>query len=439
MPMEDFSPAPAARDFMHLFTDREAAFAASLFTRLERETRDDNGGVRRASFGSGEQVAWNMFAEVGSSLGLDVAVDRGGNLHLRLPGQDPDLPGWLTGSHLDSVPNGGNFDGAAGIVAGLAVVAAYRHARVRPRRSMTVLGIRGEEASSWYGGKHQSHFGSRAALGLLGQDELNTAVNLASGKALAADLQAVNGLALASDRIGTSLRPENYKGFVELHIEQGPVLEHLGIPVGIVSGIRGSARLREGSCKGEYTHSGAVPREYRRDAVLAAAELCHCIELEWGRRLQEGKDLVCTVGKLYTDPASHSVSKVPGEVRFSIDFRSLDSKLLEEMVDRTRSVAAEIGQRRNVAFEADAFDFSLGTEMHADIADLMTRCAIELNIRTTRIASGAGHDAQEFSRAGFPTAMIFVRNSFGSHNPRESMEMNDFMEGVRLLACLTAQ
>lgn len=408
-------------------------FAEHLFDDLRASTAD-GAGVTRESFGAGEQAAVDLCAARAASLGLQTRCDAGGNLHMTLAGRNPDLPGWITGSHLDSVPQGGNFDGAAGVVAGLTVLAAWRQAGSLPERSITVIGIRGEEASSWYRGHHDGHLGSRAALGLLTAQELTTAINIRSGAPLREHLARIGldpeGIAAGRSKLDAA----GHRGFVELHIEQGPVLEALDRPVGVVSGIRGSARARAARCVGAYTHSGAVPHEYRQDAVLATAELCHRLDHVWEQVRAHGRDLVFTVGKLYTNPDAHSISKVPGEVSFSIDFRSLDLDVLHELMAASRALAEEIGARRKVRFELGEFNVSAPVVTDAVLRNLIAQGARELDIAAHPIASGAGHDAQEFSRAGFPTAMIFVRNANGSHNPQEAMRIDDFMRGTQLLA-----
>lgn len=408
-------------------------FATALLGDLRALTLDGD-GVSRESFGHGEQVALDLLAGMARELALDVSTDVAGNLHMTLPGQDRSLPAWITGSHVDSVPQGGNYDGAAGVVAGLTAIRAFRQASRVPRRTVTVIGIRGEEASSWYHGNHGGHLGSRAALGRLTDAELAGAVSVSTGKTLECTLrdQGVDTDAIAA---GTpALAASRYRGFLELHIEQGPVLENRQMPVGIVTGIRGSARARNARCIGEYTHSGAVPHEYRSDAVLATVELCHRLDRAWDAERARGGDLVYTVGKLFTNPERHSLTKVPGETSFVIDFRSEAIETLNDMVATAHQLAAEIAARRRVRFELGKFNLSAPSTMDPGLRQLLSQGAACLRIPAIPIASGAGHDAQEFERAGFPSAMIFVRNSHGSHNPREAMNMDDFLHGTQLLA-----
>ena len=413
--------------------DEAMPIGVELLETLRSKTAD-GAGVSRESYGAGEQLAHELLMKTAEALGLESRVDFAGNLYMTLPGRERSAPGWITGSHLDSVPMGGNFDGAAGVIAGLVAVAALRKCRAEPPRDITVMGIRAEEASSWYGGSHNGHLGSRAALGMLPESELHGAVNSRSGRTLAQHISdaGFDTQAIAAGRI--ALERDRYLGYVELHIEQGPVLENRGLPVGIVTGIRGSARLRSARCIGEYTHSGAVPHEYRSDAVLATAELCYRLDRAWEDVRNAGGDLVFTVGKLYTDAHAHALTKVPGEAAFTIDLRSQDRATLDAMIARTRELALEIGERRRVRFELGDFNMQEPAVMDERLRNVLAREAQVLGIEPLAMPSGAGHDAQDFAVAGYPAAMIFVRNANGSHNPSEALDMDDFALGTQLLA-----
>ncbi|MCC6533402.1 MAG: hydantoinase/carbamoylase family amidase [Burkholderiales bacterium] len=408
-------------------------FAESLFDRLKANTAD-GAGVSREPYGPGEQYAHDLMAASARELELGVESDRAGNLYMTLPGRDRSLPAWITGSHLDSVPVGGNYDGAAGVIAGLAVLAAFRRHGFTPLRDVIVMGVRAEELGSWYGGNHQSHIGSRAALGVLPPAELQAARHSRSGRTLADQMRAAGFDPDAITNAAARLSPERCHGYLELHIEQGPVLEARGLPVGIVSGIRGSARARNARCIGAYSHSGAVPREYRSDAVLATAALCVGLDQAWSAVQCAGGDLVFTVGKLYTDGQQHSLTKVPGETWFSIDLRSQELATLEHMTRQARSLAEAIGRERRVRFDLGAFDLSPPATMDAVLRGALGAGAQALGIAAHEQPSGAGHDAQDFAQAGFRAGMIFVRNANGSHNPHEAMAMADFCLGTQLLA-----
>jgi N-carbamoyl-L-amino-acid hydrolase len=412
--------------------DAAMPLGIELLETLRTETAD-RAGVSRETYGPKEQFAHDLLRKAAENLDLETRIDFAGNLYMTLAGSDRSAPGWITGSHLDSVPMGGNFDGAAGVIAGLVALAALRKLGHSPARDITVMGIRAEEASSWFAGSHNGHLGSRAALGMLPRSELDGAINSRSGRTLAQhiadagfDVEAIAAGRQALDR-------DRYRGYIELHIEQGPVLENRAIPVGIVTGIRGSARLRSARCIGEYTHSGAVPHEYRSDAVLATAELCYQLDREWEAVRKANGDLVFTVGKLYTDSKAHALTKVPGETAFTMDLRSQHLGTLEDMMAKTRALADEIGRRRRVRFELGEFNVSPPAIMDASLQAQLSDDARELGIDALALPSGAGHDAQDFAHAGYPAAMIFVRNAHGSHNPHEALDPADLALGTQLL------
>jgi len=412
--------------------------AESCFEALRAATQDGP-GVTRPSYQAGEQRAHDQMAAWACRLGLQVTADAAGNLSMRWPGSAPSLPAWVTGSHLDSVHQGGNFDGAAGVVAGLLACEALREAGFSPRRDLVVMGFRAEECSTWFVGRHGGHLGSRAALGLLDPAELDTATHIATGKTLAQMIDAA-GFDSARLRQPEPLLPAStLAGYVELHIEQGPVLEGAGIPVGVVSSIRGCYRARNASAVGEYSHSGGVPHEFRRDAVMAVADLLMQMDDEWTRRRGIGEDMVLTFGKLYTEQALHSIVKVPGRVDFAVDIRSQDNETLMQVEALLRRLADEIGARRRVRIDLGAIDRVTPARMAAVLQTRLDAHARALGVPTMRIASGGGHDAADFHDVGVPTAMLFVRNANGSHNPDEAMAMADFIQGVRVLACFLAE
>jgi N-carbamoyl-L-amino-acid hydrolase len=412
--------------------ERAALDSAELFDRLRQPW--PLGGVGRDTYGPGEQYAHDLIRQEAQALGLSVETDFAGNLWATLPGRDRSLAAWVTGSHLDSVPEGGNFDGAAGVVAGLAVIKALRSTGKQAARDIMLAAFRAEEASSWFRGDFGSHVGSRAALGLLAPQELQRARHVRSDRTL---FECMRDAGAQPEKIALGHRavnPERCHGFVELHIEQGPVLVERQLPVGVVTAIRGSARARQARVTGEDAHSGAVPHEYRHDAVLAGVELCHRLDRAWEALRLQGRDLVFTVGKMFTDPARHSITKVPGHLEFSIDLRSQDAQVLDEMQALAQESARQIAAARGVHIELGSFNRSAPARMDpALIASLESACK-RLGVPALSLPSGAGHDAADFASCGVPSAMVFVRNDQGSHNPKEAMAIEDFAQGARVLA-----
>jgi N-carbamoyl-L-amino-acid hydrolase len=413
------------------------SYASSVFDAL-RTLSEDAPGVTRASFMEGEQAAHDEITRRARELGLGVSTDAVGNLSVRMPGRRPDLPIWITGSHLDSVHHGGNFDGAAGVIAALVAMAAMIDAGFQTERDVVLMAFRAEECSTWFVGRHGGHLGSRAALGLLWPDELDTAVHISTGLSFR---EMVDNAGFDAARIESGppvLQADRIAGYVELHLEQGPILEHREIPVGIVTGIRGAYRVRNAGTLGAYSHSGAVPRELRQDAVFATADLVMALDREWSRRRIADQDLVVTFGKFSTDPDVHSIVKVPGEVKFAVDIRSQEQKVLDDMEAHLRNAADEISRQRKVTFTLDPLDRVRPAVMDPGLVGALQQAAEELGIPSLTMASGGGHDAADFAEVGVPSVMIFVRNAHGSHNPEESMELTDFMQATRLLTRLIA-
>ncbi len=408
-------------------------FAERLFTELGEKTADGV-GVTRGSYGEGEQLAHDLLEDAADSLNLEINKDPAGNLYMTLPGQDRDAPAWFVGSHLDSVYHGGNFDGAAGVISGVSAQATLQRLNIIPARDITVMGIRAEECSTWFVGHHGGHLGSRAVLGLLWPGEMESAVHVHTGRTLA---QCMDDAGFDSSYFQEHnqpyLRPDNVKGYFELHIEQGPVLHHEGCPIGIVTGIRGCLRARSAHTNGIYTHSGAVPQEMRQDAVLGTAELILDIEQKCTEARADGRDMVFAAGKFFTDSDHHSIVKVPGSVEFSIDIRSQDTVVLKEMQTYITKRATEINQRRGIDIDLNEISLVTPAVMDEGYRNHMQRGAELLEISYMDIPSGAGHDAADFHDVGIPSAMIFIRNDHGSHNPDEAMELEDFALGTRLL------
>ncbi len=397
--------------------------AASLFEGLSRATRRGR-GIVRDSYGDGEQAAHDLVRSAAEGAALEVTIDAIGNLSMTLPGRDRKAPSVIMGSHLDSVPQGGNFDGAAGVVAGLCALTALNRARYVPGFDLTVMGIRAEE-SAWF---DIAYLGSGGAFGLLDPACLSIARS-DNGRSLEATLKERGFDPQPIRERRRLLDPAHIRAYLELHIEQGPTLVARGLPAAVVSGIRGCKRFRNARCLGQYAHSGAVDRPYRHDAVAATVALLHHMERVWLKQQEEGADLVLTAGELYTDPAMHGPSKIAGETHFVLDLRSLFDATVETVAAEARSAAGLIGKEYRVQF-----DLGATSDSPAAVMDRRLRAKLMgLLEQPFEMASGAGHDAAVFSKVGIPSAMIFVRNEYGSHNPDEAMSMDDFGVGARAL------
>jgi N-carbamoyl-L-amino-acid hydrolase len=406
--------------------ERWRGLAAQVFQQL-RELSFDGVGINRESYGAGEERAIEYVESLAHSLGLVTSRDPAQNLLIDLPGQR-NGPAVIIGSHLDSVPNGGNFDGAAGVLAGLICLARLKSEGVLAPSPLRVISFRAEE-SAWFG---RPCIGSAAMLGLLDPADLaaphrNGTVTLEQRmRASGADVERIRAREVL-------LGPADVAAYFELHIEQGPVLVSRKLPTAVVTGIRGNVRHRRVLCVGEAGHSGAVPRWLRRDAVLAVSELLHRLEEHWRRLLEGGYDLVFTVGILGTDPRDHAITRIPGEVAFSFEARSQDQETLEEFHLLFRNEVTAVGRERKVEFKLDPRVDTAPARLDSGLIEQLLDASEALGLPREPIPSGAGHDAAVFARAGIRSAMVFVRNEHGSHNPAEAMDLEDFMAGVDIL------
>ncbi|MGH6912581.1 MAG: Zn-dependent hydrolase, partial [Geminicoccales bacterium] len=409
--------------------ERQLPMAERFFSDLARRTQDGE-GVTRAAWSPEDQAGIDMLAQAGRGLGLEVAHDPAGNVYLTLPGRNRNLPAVLMGSHLDSVPKGGNYDGAAGAVAGLVVLATLKERGVTPTCDMRCVGLRGEE-SVWYG---IAYIGSRLAVGALDPAMADRLVRGDTGRTLAEHMRAVGVNPAVLRAAEPYISPANTRAFLELHIEQGPLLVERNLPAAIPTVIRGNVRFPYARCLGAYAHSAAVPRGQRRDALLATVELVGRLDALWQALEAEGHaDTVFTVGKLYTDPGEHAMTKVPGACRFTLNFGGTSKNVLDKFRDRTRALGVEIAEKRNVAFELGECVGSDPTPLEPALRARLSDAASALGIPTIEMPT-VGHDASIFARAGIPSAMVLVRNRHGSHNAAEAMDIADFGEGVKLLA-----
>ncbi len=401
--------------------------AERLFDAL-RAMSFDGVGITRECFTGTETEALRIIEAEALRLGLETEWDAGANLWATFPGTAPELPAVACGSHLDSVPQGGNFDGAAGVIAGLLAIAQLKAEGFRPRRSLRLLVLRGEE-SAFYG---QAYLGSLALFGRLRAEDL-AARNVTSGRTLGEAMASVGIDTARVERGERLIDPTSLACWLELHIEQGPVLVAREMPVAVVTGIRGNLRHRAVECLGEAGHSGAVPRWLRHDTVFAVAELITRLDRHWRTLLERGRDLVITSGIVGTDPAEHAMARIPGKLTFSLDIRSQNPETLEAFYDLFLSECDGIAQERGVRFTTGRRVDAAPAQMDPALMETLRAQLRGMELPDEPMPSGAGHDAAVFANGGVPSGMIFVRNTHGSHNPKEAMEMSDFHLGAELL------
>jgi beta-ureidopropionase / N-carbamoyl-L-amino-acid hydrolase len=404
----------------------QRGLAATLFDQLRRDGLDDP-GVTRDPYGAGEQRAHATVTEVAQRLGLRIEHDAAANLYMTLPGRDPSAKRVIVGSHLDSVPHGGNFDGAAGVVAGLVAVAALQRTGITLACDLTVMGIRAEE-SIWF---QVSYIGSRGALGMLPDGALDVR-RIDTGRTLADHMADCGGDPDALRARHRFLDPAQLRAYIELHIEQAPSLVAAGRPVAICTGIPGNFRYPDARIEGSHDHVG-LPRRFRHDAAMAGAEFAMALDGIWEAHEAKGVPMACTIGRFHTDPAAHGMTIVPGTFNFSLDVRAYDEAVLAELERQVDAIIASIEQRRGVRFHRGAKARAAVGHVDQPMKLVLETGAATLGIPVLELGSPASHDAAAFGAAGVPMGMIFIRNENGSHNPREAMAIDDFMAGTSLL------
>lgn len=399
----------------------------ALFDQLRQDGLDEP-GVSRDPYGAGEQRAHATVARAAEALGLEIARDDAANLYMTLPGRDRTAPVLVIGSHLDSVPHGGNFDGAAGVLAGLATVAVLRDLGVTPQCDIVVMGIRAEE-SIWF---QVSYIGSRGSLGTLPDGALDVR-RVDTGRSLADHIADCGG---NPDALRSGARyfcdTTKIRAYVELHIEQAPSLVEAGRPVAICTGIPGNFRFPDARIEGSHDHVG-LPRRFRRDAAMAGAEFAMALDTLWAEYDARGIPMACTLGRFHTDPAAHGLTIVPGAFQFSLDVRAYDEAILADLEEKVGRIIEGIEQRRGVRFHLGVRAGAAVGLVEPLIKQGFEAAARDQGIPVLHIGSPASHDAAAFAAAGIPMGMVFVRNENGSHNPDEAMTIDDFLDGTSIL------
>jgi allantoate deiminase len=366
----------------------------------------DGDGVTREAWTPVLMEAYDWLAGRLRALGLAVDLDRAGNLVARWEAGDG--PAVVLGSHLDSVPNGGRFDGALGVLAGLDAIRALRERGFEPARPVWLVAFMDEEGSRFGAGM----LGSRAFCGhdvtplLDRRDQRGTTV-----------AQAMTILGFEPERIGEARAIDRVGAYLELHIEQGPVLETRGADVGVVTGIAGLTGLLA-TFTGRAGHAGTTPMEGREDALVAAAEAVLAV------REQGTGGVMATVGRMSVRPGAYNV--IPSEVELTIDLRSPDADALAAAEERLRTRLGEAELRDLHRMPPQPMDPGLREHLHA--------AAAAEQLTAIDLPSGAGHDAMILA-PHVPAAMLFVPSRGGvSHHPAELTTPEQCAAGARVLA-----
>ena len=341
------------------------------------------------------------------SLGMSVSVDSAGNLRGHYPGVRPDAPRLLVGSHLDTVPCAGAFDGVLGVVLGIAVVESLNGRRLP--FGIEIAGFSEEEGVRF----GVPFIGSRALIGTV--DAALLEKKDARGCTVA---QAIRDFGLDPSRVSEAILKGPVLGYVEFHIEQGPVLDQLGFPVGVVEGIAGQTRARV-SFRGRANHAGTAPMHLRHDAVAAVAEWILAVE----REARATPGLVATVGQVEAIPGASNV--IAGEARASLDVRHATDAQRAAGMDRIVAAAQDIARRRELTFECSARQEQVAVACDPNLVMAMEKAVERAGLPLHRLTSGAGHDAMILAQK-VPVAMLFLRSPGGiSHHPDESVRPQD--------------
>jgi ureidoglycolate amidohydrolase len=377
--------------------------------------------VTRVLFSEADLRGRDYVRRAARAAGLTVREDAVGNLFARWPGRDPALAAVATGSHTDAIPNAGRFDGVVGVLGGIAALAALRRAGFEPRRSLEVVMFTAEEPT-------------RFGLGCLGSRLMAGALPLEKARALRDRAgRSLEELRTAAGCAGTlesvRLPAGCYHSFVELHIEQGPLLEQEGIPIGVVEHIAGPSSYRV-TLQGEGGHAGAVLMPVRHDASLAAAEIA--LAVERGARESGSPDTVGTTGVWRIEPGA--INSVPFRAQIEIDLRDTRLETRARALAGIRAVADESCRRRGLRLEFDEINADPPAAGDPATIAIAEQVCAELGVRARRMVSRAYHDSLFMARI-CPTTMIFIpcRNGW-SHRPEEFAEAGHIATGVDVLA-----
>jgi N-carbamoyl-L-amino-acid hydrolase len=375
-------------------------------------------GIDRALFTAADHAARRRFADWAHAGGLSIEQDRAGNVFARLSG-GADGPPIQCGSHLDTVKGGGAYDGAFGVVGGLEALERIAAGGVVTRRPLEVVAWAGEE-------------GSRFPLGCLGSSAYARLTSFEEICALAGDdgqtfADALDGPSGLLDDVPLRADFPAPAAYIELHIEQGPLLERAGLRLGVVSAIAGQRRLRV-DIEGRPGHAGTLPMPGRADALCAASEVILAVE----RAAHDVGDAVATVGWVSVEPNQTNI--VPGRVALRIDVRSVDDARVAEIERRVRTAAADSVRRRHTPIGVELIEWRPAAPMDARMRAIVRSACERLVAQPLELPSGAGHDAMCLARI-VPAAMIFVPSIGGhSHVAQEKTAPEDLELGIEALA-----
>ncbi|SFD88336.1 allantoate deiminase/N-carbamoyl-L-amino-acid hydrolase [Lentibacillus persicus] len=378
------------------------------------------GGVTRLALTKEYKEAINLITQWMEEAGMHVFLDAAGNLIGRKEGHKTKKPPIVLGSHIDSVKNGGKFDGVIGVIGGIEVVQHLTEEKFNLKRTIEVIAFCEEEGTRFLSG---GMFGSRAMVGDIKNSEME-----AKDKDGITREQGFKDFGLDPNNIKQAVRNKNaIEIYLEMHIEQGPVLTQKETPLGIVTGITGVS-LMEIIVEGEQNHAGGTPMNARKDALLAASEIALTIEEIFNNY---GGVSVGTITRMHAQP--DQVNIIPGRATMTLDVRDIEIERRDKILKEIENRAENVGQERGVTFQFRPVLHAEPTMCAEEIISTMQTESKKMKLKYHNMPSGGGHDAQIISKIA-DIGMIFVRSKGGSHNPNEFASIKDITDGTKLLS-----
>lgn len=372
------------------------------------------GGVSRVAYSEADLAGRSYVIGLMKAAGLDVTIDAAGNIIGKRKGTDPSLPVIAFGSHIDSVPGGGNYDGDVGSLGALECIELMNENKISTRHPLEVIVFQNEEGGL---------IGSEALCGILPPASLDLVTH--SGKTIRQGITDIGGNVA---QLSTAAKPKGYyHAFLELHIEQGGILDQKKVNIGVVEGIVGINQWRV-TITGKANHAGTTPMDQRQDAMVAAAKLT--LAVNKAATSVTGRQ-VATVGQMRPEPGAPNV--IPGKVTMSIEIRDLSHEKILSVFTAIREQGAAIEKETGTTIVYELTNENLPAPTDTRIQEMVSAAAKSLGLSSMVMPSGAGHDAQDMATLA-PTGMIFVPSKKGvSHAPDEYTSPEDMANGVSVL------
>ncbi|MEB1808515.1 MAG: Zn-dependent hydrolase [Bacillaceae bacterium] len=387
---------------------------------LSQIGKTKQGGVTRKALTAEDQAGLELVKKWMEEAGLTVRTDHAGNVIGRKEGTDPKAPAVIIGSHIDTVPNGGNFDGTIGVIGGIEIATIIQEENLQLPHPLEVISFSDEEGTRFQGGL----FGSRAMVGAATEKDLQAKDESGLTRA-----EALKKIKLKPHLLATVKRtPEQVKVFLEMHIEQGPYLESVNKPIGIVTGIAGPSWLTI-KIQGQSGHAGTVPMTLRNDPMGGATEIIQAIETIATK--DPSAATVATVGKIQAFPNGTNV--IPEFVEFTLDLRDIDLQRRNDALYEVKEKVRTICEKRGLTYDITEHLIQDPIQCADHIIEVMRKAGETLGVEGPLMISGAGHDAMIMSEIT-DIGLIFVRCKDGiSHNPNEWADIEDIEIGTSLL------